>query len=708
MKPLGNKVPSIFRKPVKREIWDKKFISRIYLPEDRAFLESLLEVDEVDEDEYRIMTEGLSAKNMKRLKSLGKVIKANRRGVSIILLIFLAVIVLGSLCWQFFLKDSAVKSFVENRLEQIFLAEVETEGVDLSLFQGSLIIKRLSIADARNPMMNLVELEEVKAEIDIPLLLKGKIRIIDLGAAGLKRGTARETSGALASDADKPASTEDGYGELKQEKAEGPNLIEETARSISALIGEIDVEELLEQQRENLESFSVIENSAGRVEAWTAETENLLEEWSRRAEQWESTAVFITSINPESFSSVGSAQSTITELKTAYSRAEEDYGEIVRLVADTENKLADASIMIENIKASVDRDLDWVESLVSLPDEGQADWAASIIEQQLGLPVRRYLDYFEKGTDFYQRFESIIAAGKGGAAEQRRAGRSLSTGNDKLPAFILEHAFASGEEDALRYQVDIYNLTDMADDSDGGPRFAMNWDSPASGSGAADLALSGGSISLSSIPFDLEESLISLGIENLAGELSLNSNLELQENGITGVMDIMTDGLKVTDTASEEFLYRIIRQSIDAIIPLSVKGNFAWSEVDGLELDMETELDQMLGNAVSIALEEGAGEGVRLLRAYLEEELSIPLEGFNSLSEDFAGHAGELEYYQNEISSYMNMSQDKIAEIETAAAEIVEAEIKKQIEEQLGEETSAQIEKAADEIQEGIGGLFGF
>ncbi|MBI9109263.1 MAG: hypothetical protein JEZ04_21130 [Spirochaetales bacterium] len=703
MKSKEKKLPVIFRKPVKREVWEKKYIGRIFLPEDKAFLESLLIENG---DEVSISSEGLSGRNLKRLKGLGTVIKANRKGVSIILLVVLTVLALGAIGWQFFLKDVAVKRLIESRMEQVFLAEVKVGSVDLSLLRGVLQINNMTIADARNPMMNLVEFDSIKGEIDVSRLLKGKIRIEELGFTGMKRGTERTVSGAV------PGSMAETVGNIQPENAAAdpgtPNLISETAGAISTLIGEINIEEIMEQQKKNLKSFTVIENSTAKIEQWTEEWGALAGEWEGRASEWESTAVYITGINPDSFSSISSAQTTITQLQSMYDRAGSDYAEIVRIVDDSKLKINETSMMLSDIQEAVGQDIEYVESLVSLPEEGQADWAASIIEQQLGVPVLRYLDYFKMGTDFYQRFQSVLLARKGQNAQPRRLGRSLVFEIAGEPVFLLEHAYASGEEEAFSYKADLYNLTDRNEPADDGPRLALGWDTGGSGMGTAEIGRQGGTLSLSDMPFDLGGSLISLGIANLSGSLSLESEVELLDENVSGIINLSADGIMLTEAASDEFLFRIIRKSIEAVIPLSVAGLFSWDEAGGLELSAETELDKQLGNAVSAILEESAGEGVKYIKEFLESELAVPLQDVKAATAMLSEYIESVKSYEDEIASYRTMAEEKIAEIETAAAAEVEAEIRRQLEVQLGEETTEQIENTVDEVKKGLGGLLGF
>jgi hypothetical protein len=705
MKTKEKKVPSVFKKPVSRAVWDKKYIGKIYLPEDRAFLESHLIKKG---DELSISVEKMSIKDLKRLKELGKVIKANRKGVSVVMLIILAVLVMGVLSWQIFLKDAVVKRFVESRLEQVFLAQVDIGETDLSLLRGTLSIHNMVVANNQAPMTNLVEFESIKGKIDITRLLKGKILIEELGFSGLMRGTARTVSGAL------PEISSDTEAVEKTKKAKNttdpvvPDIISETAGVISALIGEIDVEKILEQQKANLKSFGVIDNSTAKIEEWSDEFEVIAGDWQGRVSEWESTAGWVSGINPGSFSSIESAQSTLTELQGIYDRVGKDYGDIVLVVEDSGKKINEASTMMAEIQNAVNQDLEYVESLVSLPSEGGTDWAASIIEDQLGVPVLKYLDYFRRGTDFYERFKSVLSSRKSKTGESRRRGRSLVSANAGEPGFILQHAFASGEEEALIYQVDLYNLTDSATAEDGGPRLALEWDTVGTGVGNVEVGITGGSLSLSAMPFGLGESLVSLGIKDFSGSLSLDSTLEISEERVSGLIDLTADGIILTEAESDDFLYRIIQKSIKAVVPLSAGGLFSWSEADGLNLSTETELDEQLGDAVAAILEESAGEGVKLIKEYLELELKLPMKDVTAATDNLTEYVASIESYEDEIDSYQAMAEEKIAEIETEVSGAVEAEIRNQIENQIGEDTTKEIEKAADDIKKGLGGILGF
>ncbi|HAK47050.1 MAG TPA: hypothetical protein DCO79_14180 [Spirochaeta sp.] len=670
------KAPGIFKRPVKKEKWQKKFIKKLYLPEDRKFLKSLA----VEEDGYiRVNVDGLSRKDKKRLKALGKVIKKNRKAFNFILIFILILLVGGAVFFHFYLKNKLVQRLVETQLEKVFLAEVDTKGVNLSVIDGRFSLSYLAIADSEAPMKNLIEFSSVEADLKTAELLQGRVFIEELGFSGMKRGTARETSGLLNTgvDGDDAGNSTETGGQTPA--ADGKDAIGDVINQLSALAGNIDLEELLEQQKANLASFSVIEESKKNVDNYSEHWKGRVEQWDGKIDNWETSVSYISKVNADSFATLDSARTTITRLRTLYDDAEEDFNEVRNDYNAAEKQYNETSVLMDQIKAAVKADYDYVESLVSLPAGDKVDWAASILEEQLSMPLTKYLSYLERGLSWYNRFKRFKDSKEAKKPEDRRISRSLPPPVDAPPTFTLVHAFASGEEPDLKYRFDLHNLVSEPEKWDGATSLDIGLDMPQTGAASAVITEDSLSLDVPAAPFDLGNSLSALDIAAFSGSLALDSSVGWDDDRFSGNVNLSTADLVLKAAAPDSILYRLISTSLESVKPVTAFGEFKWSEADGLGLKLDTELDESLGDAAKVLITEGAEEGIEMLRSYLGEQLEGPLADFDLSKGDFEGYVDQIKNYETELDSYRQMADDKIAEIEKS----IEDKLKKQAEDAL-------------------------
>jgi uncharacterized protein (TIGR03545 family) len=108
--------------------------------------------------------------------------------------LFLALLVLAA----FLLKDRVVKRAVERTGEYLVGAKVDLAAADVRLGEGAVSLRGLQVANPDAPMTNLVEADEIVLDLQVEPLLEKKLHIDTIAVRGVKFGTPRETSGALA------------------------------------------------------------------------------------------------------------------------------------------------------------------------------------------------------------------------------------------------------------------------------------------------------------------------------------------------------------------------------------------------------------------------------------------------------------------------------------------------------------------------------
>ena len=102
-------------------------------------------------------------------------------------------VMLAILWWLF--ADPIARSTSENVGTAILGARVDIDRLHVDLFGGKVELRGLTVASPQEPMRNLLQADELTADIDILPLLEKKVVIDRLAANGLRFGTARTTPG---------------------------------------------------------------------------------------------------------------------------------------------------------------------------------------------------------------------------------------------------------------------------------------------------------------------------------------------------------------------------------------------------------------------------------------------------------------------------------------------------------------------------------
>ena len=454
--------------------------------------------------------------------------------------------------------------------------------------------------------------------------------------------------------------------------------------------------------------FSVIEESKTSVESYAGNWEGRAADWQQKVGDWETAVNYIQTVNPDSFTTIESASSTITKLRGIYNDAERDYNAIEKDYVEAESQIKEAAAMFDTIQTAVELDYKYIESLVTMPAGDKIDWAASIFEEQLSMPIKKYLSYIERGLEWYKRFERLAEKRKEQKPEARRPGRSLPPPADAPPGFVLVHAFASGEEPELTYRLDLKNLVSEPDKWLDKASLEAAIDMPSTGAAEAVITEDSLSLEVPAAPFDLGNSLQGLDIASFTGQLSLASDVAWDDLGFSGKVDIEAAELLLREAAADSILFRLINTTVEAASPVNADGSFTWNDADGLNLSLETGLDEGLGDAASALLSEGADEGLKMLKDYLGTELAGPLADFDSAKAEFESYVDRVANYEAELDEYKNMAEDKIAEIEKSVKDKAAAQAEQLIKDAVPEEVNKAVDDAAGSLKDALGSKLKF
>lgn len=361
------KLPKIYKKKYSPKKFKKKLLSKIFIADDKKYVESLFDEIKVGKKEktfYRIPDEKLfTPVESKRLKLLAKQINKQKGTVKFIPLFILA----GIIACVFIFTDLVLKIGLKTTCQKVFNAKTEIGYVHLDYMDSSLTLKNFVVANKDEPMKNLFEFESIVLDIDINRLLEKSIVIDEIEAAGFKTGTERKTSGALPLKVKKEKEKDEAPKEplLKPEYVEGAK--NKVTGELQALFEKFNPETIIDSVYNSLQTPIVSKNISTEMEILIPYWQSKPEEISKKVSDYIKKANTISTLDFSNIKDISQIQKNIdtitsiikdgenltTSFKTTYSKLDTDFKSVKNLTTDLEKAIQSDTKLASNITSSI-------------------------------------------------------------------------------------------------------------------------------------------------------------------------------------------------------------------------------------------------------------------------------------------------------------------------------------------------------------------
>ena len=361
------KLPKIYKKKYSPKKFKKKLLSKIFIADDKKYVESLFDEIKVGKKEktfYRIPDEKLfTPVESKRLKLLAKQINKQKGTVKFIPLFILA----GIIACVFIFTDLVLKIGLKTTCQKVFNAKTEIGYVHLDYMDSSLTLKNFVVANKDEPMKNLFEFESIVLDIDINRLLEKSIVIDEIEAAGFKTGTERKTSGALPLKVKMEKEKDEAPKEplLKPEYVEGAK--NKVTGELQALFEKFNPETIIDSVYNSLQTPIVSKNISTEMEILIPYWQSKPEEISKEVSDYIKKANTISTLDFSNIKDISQIQKNIdtitsiikdgenltTSFKTTYSKLDTDFKSVKNLTTDLEKAIQSDTELASNITSSI-------------------------------------------------------------------------------------------------------------------------------------------------------------------------------------------------------------------------------------------------------------------------------------------------------------------------------------------------------------------
>lgn len=634
-KVSAKKLPKIYRKKYNSKKFKKKLLKKLYVPEDKAFVQNLFIEDEATGILTIPMDSEFNKKDVARLKRISKEIRAQKGVVKLAPLIAVVVLcaVIGMAVYT--LKNIVVKKAVVAGMQNVFNAKTDLNIVDFKIFDASLRLKGLAQASSSNPMKNIFEIGDIHLNFNLTEMLRGKAHIENITVADIAWNTDRKVSGELPNSKRKEKNDEPNIFEVKTQQ-----LVADVQKKLTETFAEYNPKNIVEELHNNLQSPTVA-NEIGvsvheKVLNWMAVPDEVRvvitdfsnsvqdvinTDWSR-SNDLNQLRANLTTVN----SAIAKGNNLKTEMNLIMQRIQSDATDVVSF----SKKIANA---VQDDRALVEKQVNKISDLKTKGIEGIiSDMISTAIYSLAG----EYYPYVEKGLAYANEIKAksdALSAKKEKTKKKsvvvRAPGRDIYWKVDTVPKFLLEKLYTSGPN----FEVKVNDVSSNMD----------QWGKPAVLDGKLSLLGHDNSVGLTVDTRNAATYLVSakyggtnfpVGVSfpafGMASNSGISANFSAGANGairIGGVLD-MSQVKFTTQEFEPKILYNIYQKALNTLDELSVGFDLSRAANSDFSLKLDTNADEIFLP--------------KLLELFKQETLAIVNETKNRLFDEIEKYTGDI------------------------------------------------------------------
>jgi len=338
-------------------------------------------------------------------------------------LLVLVVIVAG--LWILF-ADTIARHTTQKVGTQVVGAKVEITDLHLDLAHGKVVIRGLTVASPHEALRNLLQADELVADIDVVPLTEKKLVINRLAANGLRFGTPRETDGRVAAKSDSGASV---TSRVLAETRDWARQFQVPALQLAT--GKISIDSLDPRKLSTIPAAAAVGARADSSQsAWKDAFDTL-----RIGPTLDSANATLEKLKHARATDLA----TLNEARQAIERLKRAQGRVTSLERDVKTGVASLQSGVAGLDSAKRRDYAFARSLLKLPTLDAPHVGAALFGPGAIKPFERVLYYAQLGRRYMP--PGLLPRASTGPARVRRAGEDVRFPKERaLPGFLLRSA----------------------------------------------------------------------------------------------------------------------------------------------------------------------------------------------------------------------------------------------------------------------------
>ncbi|MDR0601812.1 MAG: hypothetical protein LBG42_05465 [Treponema sp.] len=361
------------KKVISRRVFEKWYVKNIPNAEDRNFFASCFEA----RDTKMVLREGLSPGDMRRLKTLRRVIADNRRfAVKAAPLAVIGLVIFSLVVFFTFFMNPLLERALERGLEALFEARADVDNFHLNVFHFRVGIDAVTVANRNEPMKNLFQLGRMEFRLNPVAVLRGKIYIEEIRTGAIRFGTDRTVSGALPGRAAAARSS--------RQQAEAPPLVD---------LRNFDAMGLLDREFDKLSTPKLYDTAVASYNAALEKWKGQVELVKNRKDELAEKVRQVTSLNAGSLNDVQAITGAVRDITALLDSVQAAANDAANLVNGLDADIKTALALERQARSAITEDFNHLKSYL---DFGSGEAFAALepsIREVLSDTAEQYLDY---------------------------------------------------------------------------------------------------------------------------------------------------------------------------------------------------------------------------------------------------------------------------------------------------------------------------
>lgn len=712
-----DKLPKIFRKKYNPKSLKRKLLSRIYIDDDREYVKGLFEQNEKT---LQIPDSRTFEKDeIKRLKNMASQIKSQKGRVHIIWITALVILITAMVTLVNIYKNPLVKRGLQYALENIFWAKADIDYVNLKIFDSSLVIKGVAVANKDKPMENLFEIGNISVDFNLVELLKKKF-VMDLAqCTGITYGTPRKTSGALPeyvlkAKKEKQRKRDEAFEKKKEELLAA--LAAQAQDEITDILGFYDPETFLKDSLNSLQTPAmkdeIVDDMTTIYKDWQNEiesTKDQVKEFGKEVKKY--TKMDISKIDtPQELNDLLMQINETKKKAEAFEKRAEDISD--HFVRDTKTVQG----LADKFQSSVKHDSDFIQTRIKsikVPDiDDGKRIISSCFDTFFATLLGKWYPYVKDGIDMAKDFQQSGKTLPKLPEKQKKQkklvvrlkGRDVTYRKD-LPSFLMREIRLGGNSPDKKFSIEgaVFNICNDADLLDkpitggidllrGGYTEKLDFlgDFRTSPKGnMVDVNFTG-----KTYPMKLQvpNAKKLKGMPTIDGKALVKANIYYDKNEKLGTSAaLVLDPATITATTFKpDFIYDLYSRVLATINEVDFDIGFAYSKQDKLDFDLDTNVDRQVVRGIKKVMNEELAK----LKKQLEKEVNSRLE---QISTEFSQQVEKYTGMKTVVFTNVSDLKSFVADLDNQ-----QKKLQKEIEKRVKKEVDKQVNKAKEEAQKQV------
>jgi uncharacterized protein (TIGR03545 family) len=408
-----SKAPGPFKKPLPQKVFEKRFVKFIEHPGDRQFFVSCFDLRE---DRYALR-EGLERGDIKKLKTLLKVIKKNRKGpVKLVPLTFAAAVIAGLVVFFTIFMNPLLERAIERGMEALFEARVDVDRFNLNLLRFRVGLDGITVANRDSPMKNLFQTGRMEFRLKPEAILRGKVYIEEVRTDAIRFGTDRTVSGALP---DRPPRVK----KPKPPRPEMPPLVD---------LQNFDAMGLLNREYDKLntpKAYDAAINAYNEsLEKWKGQVELV----QTRGNELRDSAQPLLRLNINDMRDVETITKTVQDITTLVNTVQTAAEDAKNIVDSLETDINTALSLEQMARTSITGDLNHLKSYLDFGSGAAFSALEPSIREILSDTAEQYLDYGLRALEVFEKLKAMNAARPKSEPKPKKEPKAAFKGRDVI------------------------------------------------------------------------------------------------------------------------------------------------------------------------------------------------------------------------------------------------------------------------------------